>query len=35
MTEDERQAVSGWIGALFGEGISDDLMQCVPIFSLM
>lgn len=29
MMDDERNAVSGWIGALFGEGISDDLMQCV------
>ncbi|BGP00452.1 hypothetical protein JCM10021v2_004137 [Rhodotorula toruloides] len=27
MTDDERNAVSGWIGALFGEGISDDLMH--------
>ncbi|CDR45899.1 RHTO0S11e06128g1_1 [Rhodotorula toruloides] len=27
MMDDERNAVSGWIGALFGEGISDDLMH--------
>ncbi|BGP34437.1 hypothetical protein JCM10296v2_006257 [Rhodotorula toruloides] len=27
VTDDERNAVSGWIGALFGEGISDDLMH--------
>ncbi|GAA5825995.1 hypothetical protein JCM11251_000082 [Rhodosporidiobolus azoricus] len=27
MTEEERTAVSGWIAALFGEGISDDLMH--------
>ncbi|GAA6022302.1 hypothetical protein JCM8202_002019 [Rhodotorula sphaerocarpa] len=27
LTEEERIAVSGWISALFGEGISDDLMH--------
>ncbi|BGP13390.1 hypothetical protein JCM10213_008549 [Rhodosporidiobolus nylandii] len=27
MTDEERAAVSGWIAALFGEGISDDLMH--------
>ncbi|GAA6036533.1 hypothetical protein JCM8097_003551 [Rhodosporidiobolus ruineniae] len=27
MTDDERAAVGGWIAALFGEGISDDLMH--------
>ncbi|GAA5903605.1 hypothetical protein JCM6882_002999 [Rhodosporidiobolus microsporus] len=27
MTDEERSAVSGWIAALFGEGISDDLMH--------
>ncbi|BGP26781.1 hypothetical protein JCM10295v2_005741 [Rhodotorula toruloides] len=27
MSDDERNVVSGWIGALFGEGISDDLMH--------
>ncbi|BGP42471.1 hypothetical protein JCM10449v2_006476 [Rhodotorula kratochvilovae] len=27
MTDEERSTVSGWIGALFGEGISDDLMH--------
>ncbi|GAA5821810.1 hypothetical protein JCM3770_002900 [Rhodotorula araucariae] len=27
MTDDERSTVSGWISALFGEGISDDLMH--------
>ncbi|GAA6007271.1 hypothetical protein JCM10207_001566 [Rhodosporidiobolus poonsookiae] len=27
MSDDERAAVSGWIAALFGEGISDDLMH--------
>lgn len=31
LAEGERIAVSGWISALFGEGISDDLMQCVVI----
>jgi hypothetical protein len=29
IAEDERAAVGGWIAALFGEGISDDLMQYV------
>ncbi|GAA5892443.1 hypothetical protein JCM8208_005823 [Rhodotorula glutinis] len=27
LSDDERSVVSGWIGALFGEGISDDLMH--------
>ncbi|GAA5988829.1 hypothetical protein JCM10908_006188 [Rhodotorula pacifica] len=27
ISEEERHAVGGWIGALFGEGISDDLMH--------
>lgn len=29
MNEEMRATVTGWIGALFGEGISDDLMQFV------
>ncbi|GAA5995704.1 uncharacterized protein JCM10292_004693 [Rhodotorula paludigena] len=27
LSDDERSTISGWIGALFGEGISDDLMH--------
>jgi hypothetical protein len=29
ISDEERHTISGWIGALFGEGISDELMQCV------
>lgn len=34
LSDEERSVVSGWIGALFGEGISDDLMQCVACLFL-
>lgn len=29
LNDDAKAAVQGWVGALFGEGISDELMQYV------
>ncbi|GAA5860178.1 hypothetical protein JCM8547_009216 [Rhodosporidiobolus lusitaniae] len=35
MSDDERAAVSGWVAALFGEGISDDLMHATNPHTLL
>lgn len=30
MSDESKSVVDSWISDLFGEGISDDLLQCVP-----
>lgn len=33
LDDESKAAVHGWVEGLFGEGISDELMQCVPLSS--